>query len=382
MALQHTPDAAVPLDYQRQDARDVFRVLGAGESCALVGVGSVGKSSFLRFITRTDVKQHYLGEQEGARLITVLLNPHHLIHLQDQALAESGSVWPGYELMLSRLRRTLSSMVAQGALPLAAAGQRALLDMVSQCYGMLFDDRALLRQTGIRQLEDAVLEVVRASEHLRLVFMFDEFEAFAHLPPQFFQSLRGLRDDFKQRVIFLTASRTPLDALAQAAHPSAPEQQALEGFIELFYGFTHHMRLLDDDSAVFSVRRLENRNRLERIAPVLERELLRTTGGHAGLLRRAFLPATRVAVPENVDRPSFIDYLLADSGVQQECRAMLASLTPAEQRLLLEIATQRQTVADDNPVWRALLDKHLVGRRADGTAALTIPVFAMFLLRA
>lgn len=381
MILQHTPDGTVPIDYQRQDARDVFRVLGAGESCALVGIGSVGKSNFLRFITRADVKQHYLGDR-GARLITVLLNPHHLIHLQAQALAEAGSVWPGYEIMLSRLRRTLSSMIAQGLLPLPPTDQRAMLDAVGQCYGMLFDDRSLLRQTGIRQLEDAVLEVVRASEHLRLVFMFDEFEAFVHLPAAFFQSLRGLRDDFKQRVMFLTASRTVLPALVQDAYRPAQEQQAMEGFVELFYGFTHHMHLLDDDSAIFSIRRLENRNQMERISPLLERELLRATGGHAGLLRRAFLPATRVAIPENVNLPAFIEYLLADNGVQQECRTMLASLTPAEQQMLMEIATRQEIVPETDAVWRLLADKHLVGRRSDGTPALTIPVFAMFLLNA
>lgn len=381
MTLQHTPDGTIPVDYQHQDARNVMRILGAGESCALVGVGSMGKSNFLRFIPRADVKERYLGDR-GNYLLMILLNPHHLVYLQDQALAESGSMWPGYELMLSRLRRTLSSLSAQGVLPLPPADQRTMIEAVTRSCAMLFDDRALLRQTGIRQLEDAVWEVVRLNEHLRLVFMFDEFEAFTHLPPQFFQSLRGLRDDFKQRVMFLTASRVALDPLVQDAYPAAADQQALEGFVELFYGFTHYMHLLDDDSAIFSIRRLENRNRVARIAPVLEHELLRTTGGHAGLLRRAFLPATRVSVPENIDRLSFIEYLLTDSGVQQECRTMLTSLTSAEQNMLLDIATRTLTIADHDPTWQTLLDKHLVGRRPDRTCALTVPVFAMFLLRA
>ena len=73
-----TPDGQFPVEYQHEDATYVFRQIIAGESCSLVGIGSVGKSNFMQFLTRQDVKQHYLSDY-APYYVMVPLNPHHLI---------------------------------------------------------------------------------------------------------------------------------------------------------------------------------------------------------------------------------------------------------------------------------------------------------------
>jgi len=47
------PDKLMPPYYQKTDCQFVYRSLQAGESCSLIGIGSVGKSSLLQHLTQT-----------------------------------------------------------------------------------------------------------------------------------------------------------------------------------------------------------------------------------------------------------------------------------------------------------------------------------------
>lgn len=67
------PDLPIPIDYLTDIVGTLFNLLCAGESCALVGVGSSGKSNIARHLTRLDVRQYYLGE-EAAHTVTLYLN--------------------------------------------------------------------------------------------------------------------------------------------------------------------------------------------------------------------------------------------------------------------------------------------------------------------
>src|SRR5688572_17086836 len=97
------PNREMPITYQAEDASLALHTVLAGEPCHIVGLGSVGKSNFLRHINRTEVKQHHLKNfgqpHQHEKIITVLLDSHNLITLRGQALDTSGDLWPGYELM-------------------------------------------------------------------------------------------------------------------------------------------------------------------------------------------------------------------------------------------------------------------------------------------
>lgn len=382
MTIQPTLPDPLPVTYQRNDVAYVYETLLAGESCALVGSGSVGKSNLLHFLTRQDVRQYYLGDQAGY-LLMVLLNPHQLIHPQAQALALTGDTWQGYEIMLSRLRRALYVMMYERTLEVDSQKANACFDRVTDYYERLFDSQPLLAQTGIRQLEDAVYDVMQlAPEHMRVAFMFDEFEQFIKLPPAFFQSLRGVRDEHRQRLMFLTASRCAPDELASEQIAEA-DRFVIEGFVELFHGFTHYISLLDHDSSLVVLRRLANRYHTG-LNPSVQQKLLFAVGGkngaHAGLLRRGFRAVVDLDNPELQDERAFIHTLLDDHGVYRECQTMFDSITGSEQRVLQKIADNvLDFESGDERIIAQLARKHLVVRDA-GRPLLTIPVLAEFLM--
>lgn len=376
-----TPDP-LPLAYQHDDAEYVYRTLLAGESCALIGIGSVGKSNLLQHLARQEVKQYYLDDQAHF-LVTVLLNPHQLVHPQKQALELTGETWQGYELMLSRLRRAVYIMMYERSLGVAVEKARACFDRLTDYYERLFDSQPLLTQTGIRQLEDAVYDVLQlAPEHMRIVFMFDEFEQFIKLPPIFFQSLRGVRDDHKQRLMFVTASRHSLNELAET-HIEAADQAVIEGFVELFHGFTRYIGLLDEESQKVMLRRLARRYQTD-LSASIRQKLVFATGGkngtHAGLLRRGFWAVARLDHLENIDERAFMRELLNDHGVYRECQTLFDSITAEEQQVIHKIVRNTHQFNDTEAgIITNLAYKHLVTQ--DGSRPLlTIPVLAEFLM--
>lgn len=379
MVIPATPDGAFPNYYQHTDVEFIFRQLAAGESCALVGIGSVGKSNLMQFLTRADVKERYLGVDRAPYYVMVLLNPHQLIRPQKQVLEMTGESWPGYEIMLNRLRRTLAVMIHEGIVPDGRDEQGDVVERIAERYNLLFDTHPLLTQTGIRQLEDAVTEVLRLDRRMRIVFMFDEFEEFINLPAYFFQSLRGIRDDYKQRVMYVTASRFSLPELVAQHKPEPKDVGIMEGFVELFHGFTHYISRLDTQSARASIERLERRYNA-RLQPNLERSLMYTTGRHSGLLRRGFRTAIRIYDPSAVSDDTLMNLLLQDRGMIEECQSIFDSLSEREQQKLRQIVNN-QPVDESSDALNTLTDKKLIAKTRDNPPrpVLTIPVFAVFI---
>ncbi len=379
----YVPQDPLPSNYQERDAEYVYRFLYAGESCSLVGIGSVGKSNLLHFLISDDqAKEKHLREQ-APYIIMVLLDPHKIVHLQKQALAQAGTAWPGYEIMISRLRRALEELDDKNRLPQQDGAD--IIATISRLYLNLFSEQLLLAQAGIRHLEEAVFAVMRLvvpagsppNLSWKIAFLFDEFEGFRGLPPEFFESLRGVRDEFKNRIMFVTASRRPLDELVSEWYKNDPRgQEIMDGFLELFRGFTHFIRLLDRDSAEALIQRLQKRYNLE-LEPANRRNLLDATGRHAGLLRRSFLPMHRVAV-SSLTLDQICDHLLRHRGVLQECQTILESL-PLVERICLWQVANGQFDAIDPEAWNSLGEKHLVDQSHQGLPSLTLPLLRRYL---
>ena len=363
------PKQPLPDWYMQRDMVEVFSRIMAGEFCEIVGVGSAGKSNFARHMTRSDVKRRYMHQFEPY-YIMVLLNPH-LMVTADSSVSDA---WPGYEIMLSRLRRELIDLERRNLIT-TTPESGDVIAQVERRYANLFSTHTVIAQSGIRHMEDAVYEVLALGKDWQVVFIFDEMEEFMrNLPPEFFQSLRGIRDEFKGRVMYVTTSRVPL---VQIPLPETDGHDAmvLQGFLELFHGFTYHLRPLDEQSALEVIRRLEQRNAYA-MPDSNQRRLLEATGGHAGLLRRGFLPTMTLSNSRRSDS-AYFNALLSDRGVRQECEMIYDSLSEDEQEAIMAI-TRDHPPDEESPALQSLIDKNLIVKR-NNNYYHAIPLFAGFL---
>lgn len=371
------PQDPLPEIYQEADASQVFKWLRRGESCSLVGIGSVGKSNLLQFIMHERIKQKY----RASNVIMVFLDPHKLVHLQKQALETAGTSWPGYEIMIHRLRRAVAELYDRGQLPPPPQGLPDMTRTITSFYLNLFrTEQPLLVQTGIRQLEESVYDVLRQNQDWKIAFLFDEFEGFRDLPPEFFESLRGVRDEFKYRVMFLTTSRRDPEELVKEWDwytQSRRAREIMEGFLELFRGFTIYLRLLDEPSAKALMARLARRYWGEdrELDEARREDLMNATGRHAGLMRRCFLPIANLDMRKPMD--DLCRHLLTHDGVLKECLAILDSLADAERDALWYAARGKPIRAD---LAAGLEMKHLGKQFRLGYLELVSPVLRHYIV--
>ncbi|MEK7786897.1 MAG: hypothetical protein AAB658_15925, partial [Chloroflexota bacterium] len=66
-------DLPIPVEFRSEIIHRVLSVLRGGESCALVGIGSSGKSNIARHLVRADVRLLHLGA-DAAQTIILYLN--------------------------------------------------------------------------------------------------------------------------------------------------------------------------------------------------------------------------------------------------------------------------------------------------------------------
>jgi hypothetical protein len=363
------PTQPLPYWYQKDDLTHIYNQLRAGEFCSVIGMGSAGKSNLVSLVARDDVKMKYIIPREEAMTqVIVLLNPHLLISLSDDALYHTGRAWSGYEMMISRLLRKLMSPPFSPWLTDSGHGD-VIANITKNYYTSLFDKLPALAQTGIRQLESAVYDVLALGDAWRVTFIFDEFEQFiAQLPPQFFQSLRGLRDEYKGRISYVTTSRRTLWEITEDVYPEERDRLVMESFVELFNGSIRYVSPLDPESAAESVRRLEERYRKQsppgKLAPdgiplpvEARNNLIAVTGGHAGLLRRGFVPTMKN--PQiALDSGRLIIELLNNRGISDECAVIIRSLSVEERRVLRQML-DKQPVTDSEAM-QSLIDKHII----------------------
>ncbi len=160
-----------PLTYRQEIAAPLFDLLRSGESVAVVGPASMGKSRLLQFLLRPDVQQHYLGEAAASTWL-VLADCNRLVEVSE---------WGLYELLLTSLTEDTSGRLD--------AAQREWLNGLRR--EAITAGNALLAR---RHVELAARILCR--EHgLRLCFIFDEFdEIYRALPAPALANLRALRD--------------------------------------------------------------------------------------------------------------------------------------------------------------------------------------------
>lgn len=318
-----------PVDFRKEEVTYVMQRWRAGDSCSLIGVGSVGKTNLLQHLADPAVQKVYMELTSTDNFQAIMIDPHLLGPLPkgDESEAEQFRCWAGYELMMHRLASAFQM--------LDNVDQSESQQFVEIYHAMQDGTNPLYAYLGLRYLELALDFFARRD--VRLVFMFDEFEEFLRMmPAKFFQTLRGLRDLNKQNLSYLTFTRAPLRVLVERYGINELE---FEPFLELFTDGVHYVGPYNNTDARRMIQILMDRNKKQLSEPMIA-FLLRISGHYAGLIRATFRLLDTV---EGSELDSQFDddvtgRLVKRRAIKQECRTIWLSLTPMEQQVLRAVA--------------------------------------------
>jgi hypothetical protein len=196
-------------------------------------------------------------------------------------------------------------------------------------------------------------------------------------------ALRGLRDNFKRRLMYITTSRSTPDEIAEQRAKELEDEApgalfVYEGFVELFRETTRFLDLLDEQSIYASMDRYMKRRDMT-LKPHEKLRLGETlrdiTGGHVGLLRRSFEPTVH-ALRHRLDA---LETALADEAVLKECWTIYRSLPDAQQEALKRIAHGADGM--DPRAVQGLVNKKLVQVESDGRLTIRERILHEFMCR-
>lgn len=336
------PAYDLPLTFRAEVVKPIMHCVAAGDSCSIVGIGSVGKSNLLRFLQREGVRRAYLDNEWNACLF---------VHVDVNKMLKR-SLWGLSELMLHQLMIELTN---QGA-------DEAALETVDDLHRKATEPKT--RYLALRYLDRAV-GIACNRLGLRLVFLFDEFDDLCRtMSPHGFAALRALRDDYKYQLMYVVATRLELNRL--------PDEIAeIEAFEELVSPNTIYLGPYSEADARFMLHRLEARHNI-RLNDEIANRLLAATGGHPGLLRAAYQAAIKY--------PSDLSGALALSPqVQDECRRIWLSLVPDEQRVIASLASDTPVGEHQADVLELLRHKRMIGGPWTDQDLVFSPLFAEYI---
>lgn len=327
-----------PLTFRQEIIQPLTDSIRAGDSCALVGVGSSGKSNIARFMRdRQDARQRYFTDITD-RVLWLMVDCNALDNYEETSL---------YAAMIDSLVRELSKRED-------AAKASTLLDN-------------LLRETvTFRHLQRAI-EAVRAAGDYLIVFVLDDCDALIEsAQPVLLRRLRALRDEFKTKLMYVTVTRRELHLL----RPPSPE---FETFYEIVVARTFAVGPYSFDDAAFMLERLASRLPQPRQLDHLEiSRLIEATGGHAGLLKASFY-ATRAG--EEALESNLIEMLINNAGVMDDARKIWESVEDFEREGLMMVVSGK---AIKGAARDALLARGLICESTDDSQAIFCPIFEAF----
>jgi DNA-binding winged helix-turn-helix (wHTH) protein len=341
MSTQEKHD--LPLTFRKEVVDSILTCLMAGESCAMVGIGSVGKSNLLRFLQREDVHRAKLGQEWDSYLF---------VYIDANKLLEQ-SLWGLSELTLHQV---LISLTDHGA-------DEVALQKIDDLHQR--STAPPTRHLALRYLDRAVGLVCRHLG-LRIVFLIDEFDNLCRmLSPRGFAALRALRDDHKYRLMYVVATRLELSRLRE-------EIEEIEPFEELVSLNTIWLGPYSEDDARFMLHRLEARHDI-RLDERTTHHLVAAAGGHPGLLRAAY----RVAI----EHPSDLAHaaLAHSPRVRDECRRVWLSLVSREQKAITALASAAGAGSVGSDTLKQLHYKGMTGGPWSEDNQVFSPLFAEYI---
>jgi hypothetical protein len=312
MTLTTTDWSHLPTTFRQRTIGRVIQCVENGECCAVVGVGSVGKSNVLRHLTREDVLAHHLKDKAQKFLF---------VNVDGNAMVER-SVWGYYELMFNRLIRTAEEQLGP-----------EWRERFDPLYQQVMDSTNY--RLARRYLERMMLDLRATPQKHRIVFLMDEFdEVFSEIEGNLFAGLRALRDDHKYKLVYVIFGRKELSQTHQITGD-------YEAFYELFPSNTFGLGPYTDQDARYMIGRLAAR-REKPISRDDTTTIINITSAHPGLIR-----TTTFAVLDgeiNLQGGNLHTQLLTNQKIRGEFYKIWEGLNPDEQTALFEISKNNPNV--------------------------------------
>jgi len=341
---EHDP---LPLNYRLEEVSRIYSHIAAGNSCQVIGIGSVGKSNLLRFLSREDLRRGQLGP-EWKRTLFIYVDSNKLIQQ-----SEWGAEWSVWELMLHQMLVELTG----ANVPIK------MLEQIDNLYRQAVDGTT--HHVALRYLDRAV-SLACKGEGLKIVFLFDEFDnLYGAFPSQVFDALRALRDDHKYQLMYVVAARKELSRLRKTETSS-------EAFEEIIIENTIWLTAYSESDALDMLHRIIRRHK-KTLNQQQTHELLKLTGGHPGLIRAIFSTMKQQPSPE-------LDIAAGSLSVQDECMRIWLSVTREEQKILTALANDAKQSVPSH-ILDQLRCKGLVDGNWVEAGQIFSSIFASFILK-
>ncbi|MCX6070435.1 MAG: winged helix-turn-helix domain-containing protein [Chloroflexi bacterium] len=278
-------------------ARRVLTDLSAGNCAALVGLSNTGKSTLMRALAGQSAERIY-AKLCGRKVVLIYVDCNRAVAISAQGF---------YEVVLRSLLEALADQVALDVTATLRGHHQEVTDAATAFNASLSFNLALT---------DLCEQLKRD-----LVLLIDEFdELYTTLDDRALLNLRALRDRFKDRLGYVTATVRALPALRGAS--------VEDEFAEMFAQSTYPMPPLDEDEArqILGSLNLANLS-TKRVATCLE-----LAGGHMGLLVAA---AQVVAGMETDQLGEALAVVGQEPTPRAECLKIWNQLTPEEQEAIV-----------------------------------------------
>jgi hypothetical protein len=334
-----------PAHYRKNICGKILEAIAKGESVSIIGVGSSGKSNVARHLMRADARAASLGAAADS-LFAVLVDCMKYVEPTAVAL---------YRLILQSLAQSTQ-------LPDAPAAVAKLHAPFNQLLEKAFDTDQFDR---VRYYLEQAIEAVFKSSISQMFFVLDDFDhALVKAPAQALNSLRGLRDNHKNKLMFLVVTRKELAFLR--------EEIEYEDFAEIVTPITIPVGMYDYPDALLAADELIGRWNLQaRVDNAAKRNVIEWSGAHPGLMKAILNIGNRNPGFDFGSRDS-LQRLFGHKDMLPECDKIWASLEDDERQALISAFTGG---TPDARLIGRLRNKELVRERGSGVYAAFSPVF-------
>ena len=321
--------------FRATEVSKLFSWAQGGESVSIIGISGVGKSNLFNHLLDWETQQTYLGETARDYLF-VRVNFHYIPDLTSRSL---------YSIIMEQFE---------------------LLDTTHPWLGLkdeeveqLIKYHELLLDAGhdalkVQRYFKLALRVLLRPRQRRLVFVFDQFDdVYKNADERFFANLRGLRESYKYRISYFAFTRSLLTSLVDM-------DPAREEFSELLSSNVIGLGPYNRPDAQSLLKRIATRTGLPLPSEAIATRLIGLSGGHAGLLKSAFLAVALDGVRLPPDNDAAIKRLLMVSTMEMECGKIWGSIRVDEEKMLARFAHGGTAVSGTRQIQHELQIKGLL----------------------